>query len=88
MNDLNDDQKLMIYALGTLEELRAKGLIKGGTALSPGGAAVYEKLKATGYEPNGADLSEALLMLKSEGLAPDVTDLGRQVDSYLDERDL
>ena len=71
--------KVMLYTLGIIDELHERGVVSGGTRLTPGGRSSYLELKASGFKPTHGQLSFVVNFLKQEGEAPDVTDLGRMV---------
>jgi len=87
MNDLNDDQKLMIYALGVVHEMKAEDLVKGNFSLDPGSLEVYTKLKASGYKPDTETLAEAVAFLRAEKRVPDRDYLSMLVTDYLIMKD-
>jgi len=77
------DQKVVVYALGVVHEMKAAGLVKGSFALDPGSLEVYTKLKATGYKPDTETLTEAVAFLRTEKRVPDRDYLSMLVTDYL-----
>lgn len=61
LDQLTREDKCIIFVLGTLGDLKDKGLVEGGAlANSPAGTALYDQLKADGFEPTNDEVEWAL----------------------------
>lgn len=64
--ELSHDAKVMLFAIGILNDLRDKGLVAGGIDLSEHGQRNFELLKASGFQPSEMELKGAVAHLCSD----------------------
>jgi len=66
--DLRRESKVMLYVLGRLEGLAAKGLVTfacGREPLTPRGRAMYDQLEAEGFRPTADEIARAARLINS-----------------------
>lgn len=57
--------KVVMFVIGTCMELKAKGLLQGGTDLTPDGVNAFLALKASGFEPTEAEIDATMFRLQN-----------------------
>jgi len=67
LDDMPRGLKVMIYVVGTLNELKALGLVRGPDRLTVNGEMYFTILKAQGFEPTTEEMQEALEVIKEGG---------------------
>jgi hypothetical protein len=50
-DDMSRVDKTIIWCAKVIDDLKAGGLVEGAPALSPKGLALYDQIKAEGFEP-------------------------------------
>ncbi len=66
--DLGHKEKVLLYTMSVLEDLKAKGLIEGGKVqISDKGRAIINRLKAEGFRPTDAEINSALAQMMDAG---------------------
>lgn len=65
--DLTHEEKVILYVMGVLEELKHKGLIEGRGPLTDEGLKTIAELKASGFEPTDKEVKDAMDVLLRRG---------------------
>lgn len=72
-------QQVMLYVIGTCQDLKTKGLLDGGFNLSPEGYQEYQQLKESGFRPTEDEMQATMVFLQS-GQAGTVFDSEEQIN--------
>lgn len=65
IDKLTHGEKVMLYVMGILQGLKAKGIVSGGADLSHEGQQVYEQLQAQGFKPTQSEMQTAIATIKA-----------------------
>ena len=64
LDQLSRREKIVIFCIGTLESLKAKGFVEGGRfCLNEVSQPIYEQLKLSGFRPTSEEYDECLRFL-------------------------
>jgi hypothetical protein len=66
---LSHDEKIMIFACGTIDELVRDGVLVGDPLLTGKGVSLFSQLLASDFEPTEEELSSAVQTLLAAGSA-------------------
>ena len=59
--------KILLYVIGTLQDLKQEGMVSGGANLSEKGYQAYLGLRNAGFRPNDAELKSCMRYLLNRG---------------------
>lgn len=58
LNEMDREEKVLVFALGVTQSLVGKGLLSGGVPLSDKGSRAYQALVESGFEPTSVEMAE------------------------------
>lgn len=67
-DEMTRGEKTMLYVIGTLNDLRSRGLVAGGFDLSTIGNEAYKSLVASGFKPTDEEITDVMIFLTSNEL--------------------
>lgn len=68
VDQLDRMEKVIVYVIGTLEELKEKGLVEGPEPLTESGRAVFAELKEQKFTPTEDEINQVMAFIMSGGL--------------------
>lgn len=65
---LGHNERVVMYVIGLLEELRSKGLLDGdGMKIEPNGRAALKQMAAAGWKPTDAEILRVIDLMVADG---------------------